>query len=154
MVATPLIMLIAYIIVKIPFSYRMVRAAFMGLDGNLEEAAQVMGAKPFYTMRKVILPIIMPVVLSVVVMNFISLLSEYDLSVFLYHPSYRPLGIEIKLATDETATIDAQAMAFVYTVVLMIISTFALWLGRFGGFEAIKNFAVKAVNKIGGKAEK
>lgn len=154
LVATPLIMLIAYIIVKIPFSYRMVRAAFMGLDGNLEEAAQVMGAKPFYTMRKVILPIIMPVVLSVVVMNFISLLSEYDLSVFLYHPSYRPLGIEIKLATDETATIDAQAMAFVYTVVLMIISTFALWLGRFGGFEAIKNFAVKAVNKIGGKAEK
>ena len=150
LVATPLIMLIAYIIVKIPFSYRMVRAAFMGLDGNLEEAAQVMGAKPFYTMRKVILPIIMPVVLSVVVMNFISLLSEYDLSVFLYHPSYRPLGIEIKLATDETATIDAQAMAFV----LMIISTFALWLGRFGGFEAIKNFAVKAVNKIGGKAEK
>ena len=146
LVATPLIMLIAYIIVKIPFSYRMVRAAFMGLDGNLEEAAQVMGAKPFYTMRKVILPIIMPVVLSVVVMNFISLLSEYDLSVFLYHPSYRPLGIEIKLATDETATIDAQAMAFVYT--------FALWLGRFGGFEAIKNFAVKAVNKIGGKAEK
>lgn len=154
LVATPLIMLIAYIIVKIPFSYRMVRAAFMGLDGNLEEAAQVMGANPFYTMRKVILPIIMPVVLSVVVMNFISLLSEYDLSVFLYHPSYRPLGIEIKLATDETATIDAQAMAFVYTVVLMIISTFALWLGRFGGFEAIKNFAVKAVNKIGGKAEK
>lgn len=154
LVATPLIMLIAYIIVKIPFSYRMVRAAFMGLDGTLEEAAQVMGAKPFYTMRKVILPIIMPVVLSVVVMNFISLLSEYDLSVFLYHPSYRPLGIEIKLATDETATIDAQAMAFVYTVVLMIISTFALWLGRFGGFEAIKNFAVKAVNKIGGKAEK
>lgn len=154
LVATPLIMLISYIIVKIPFSYRMVRAAFMGLDGNLEEAAQVMGAKPFYTMRKVILPIIMPVVLSVVVMNFISLLSEYDLSVFLYHPSYRPLGIEIKLATDETATIDAQAMAFVYTVVLMIISTFALWLGRFGGFEAIKNFAVKAVNKIGGKAEK
>ena len=154
LVATPLIMLIAYIIVKIPFSYRMVRAAFMGLDGNLEEAAQVMGAKPFYTMRKVILPIIMPVVLSVVVMNFISLLSEYDLSVFLYHPSYRPLGIEIKLATDETATIDAQAMAFVYTVFLIIIYTFTLWLGRFGGFEAIKNFAVKAVNKIGGKAEK
>ena len=64
LVATPLIMLIAYIIVKIPFSYRMVRAAFMGLDGNLEEAAQVMGAKPFYTMRKVILPIIMPVAVS------------------------------------------------------------------------------------------
>lgn len=147
LVATPVIMLVAYIIVKIPFSYRMLRSAFMGLDGNLEEAAQVMGAKPFYTMRKVIIPVIMPVVLSVVVMNFISLLSEYDLSVFLYHPSYRPLGIEIKLATDETATIDAQAMAFVYTVILMIISTISLWLGRFGGIESIKNFVVKVVKK-------
>ena len=54
LVATPVIMLIAYMIIKLPFSYRMIRAAFIGLDGNMEEAAQVMGAKPFYTMRKVI----------------------------------------------------------------------------------------------------
>lgn len=97
-----------------------------------------MGAKPFYTMRKVILPIIMPVVLSVVVLNFNGLLSEYDLSVFLYHPLFQPLGIVIKLATDETATTDAQAMAFVYTVILMIISTIALWLGRYDGIATIK----------------
>lgn len=147
LVATPIIMLVAYIIVKVPFSYRMLRSAFIGLDGNLEEAAQVMGSKAFYTMKKVILPVIMPTILSVIVMNFIGLLSEYDLSVFLYHPAYKPLGIEIKLATDETATIDAQAMAFVYTVVLMIISTTALWLGRFGGFEMIKRFFVKVGNK-------
>lgn len=138
LVATPVIMLIAYMIIKLPFSYRMIRAAFIGLDGNMEEAAQVMGAKPFYTMRKVILPIIMPVVLSVVVLNFNGLLSEYDLSVFLYHPLFQPLGIVIKLATDETATTDAQAMAFVYTVILMIISTIALWLGRYDGIATIK----------------
>lgn len=138
LVATPVIMLIAYMIIKLPFSYRMIRAAFIGLDGNMEEAAQVMRAKPFYTMRKVILPIIMPVVLSVVVLNFNGLLSEYDLSVFLYHPLFQPLGIVIKLATDETATTDAQAMAFVYTVILMIISTIALWLGRYDGIATIK----------------
>lgn len=138
LVATPVIMLIAYMIIKLPFSYRMIRAAFIGLDGNMEEAAQAMGAKPFYTMRKVILPIIMPVVLSVVVLNFNGLLSEYDLSVFLYHPLFQPLGIVIKLATDETATTDAQAMAFVYTVILMIISTIALWLGRYDGIATIK----------------
>lgn len=143
LVATPVIMLIAYIIIKIPFSYRMIRAAFIGLDGNMEEAAQVMGAKPFYTMRKVILPIIMPTVLSVVVLNFNGLLSEYDLSVFLYHPLFRPLGIAIKLATDETATTDAQAMAFVYTVILMIISTFALWLGRYNGLDTIRRLFTK-----------
>lgn len=144
LIATPIIMLLAYIIIKIPFSYRMIRAAFVGLDNNMEEAAKVMGATPFYTMRKVILPIIMPVVLAVIVLNFNGLLSEYDLSVFLYHPAYQPLGIVIKLATDETATVDAQAMAFVYTVVLMIISTLALWLGHYGGFQKIK----KLLNKM------
>ena len=90
-----------------------------------------------------------PIVLSVIVLNFNGLLSEYDLSVFLYHPSYQPLGIVIKLATDETATIDAQAMAFVYTVVLMIISTIALWLGRYDGLGKIKSFFTKKKN--GGK---
>lgn len=147
LVATPVIMLVAYIIVKIPFSYRMVRSGFLGLDGNLEEAAKVMGAKPFYTMRKVILPVLMPVILSVVVMNIIGLLSEYDLSVFLHYPFYRPLGIEIKLATDETATTEAQSMAFVYTVILMLISTFALWLGRFDGIKQIKKLAQKITKK-------
>lgn len=143
LIATPVIMLIAYIIVKIPFSYRMIRAGFMGLDANMEEAAQVMGAKPFYTMRKVILPILMPVVLSVVVLNFNSLLSEYDLSVFLYHPSFRPLGIVIKQATDETATIDSKSMSFVYTVVLMVISTISLWLSRYDGVKTMKAFFKK-----------
>lgn len=150
LVATPVILLFAYIIIKIPFSYRMIRAGFVGLDGNMEEAAQVMGAKPFYTMRKVIIPILLPIVLSVVVLNFNGLLSEYDLSVFLYHPAFQPLGIVIKQASDETATTDAQAMAFVYTVILMIISTIALWLGRYDGIGTIKAFLAKKKN--GGKA--
>lgn len=33
-------MLIAYMIIKLLFLYRMIRAAFVGLDGNMEEAAQ------------------------------------------------------------------------------------------------------------------
>lgn len=143
LVATPIIMLLAYIIIKIPFSYRMIRAGFVGFDKNMEEAAQVMGAKPFYTMRKVILPILMPIILSVIVLNFNSLLSEYDLSVFLYHPSYQPLGIVIKMATDEIATVDSQSMTFVYTVILMIISVFTLWLARYDGIKKIRTLLKK-----------
>lgn len=132
--------LIAYIIVKLPFSYRMIRASFFSIDGKMEEAAKAMGAKSFYTMRKVILPVIMLVVLSIVVLNLNSLLSEYDLSVFLYHPLFKPLGIVIKGATEETATTEAQAMAFVDSVLLMVISTISLWLGRYGGFGSAKRF--------------
>lgn len=150
LIGTPLLMLFAYIIVKIPFSYRMIRASFFSLDGNLEEAAKVMGAKPFYTLRRVILPVIMPVVLSVMVLNFNSLLSEYDLSVFLYHPFLQPLGIVIKGASEETATTEAQAMAFVYSVILMLISTVSLWLGCYGGFSNVKSMIMGKRKKKAG----
>lgn len=121
------ILLIAYVVVKLPFTYRMIKAAFYGVDDNLEEAAKCMGASPLRTLFQVVLPVIMPAVASVTVLNFNSLLSDYDISVFLYHPLFQPLGIVMKAASDETATVNAQAMAFVYAVVLMIISSLALY---------------------------
>lgn len=130
LVGTLVILLIAYVIQKLPFSYRMIRAVFFSVDNDMEEAARSMGASSFYTMVKVIIPFIMPVVLSVVVLNFNSLLSDYDLSVFLYHPLFQPLGIVIKQSTDETATLNAQAMMFVYSVILMIMSSAALYLSN------------------------
>ena len=126
LVGTVVILLLAYVVIKLPFSFRMIKAVFFSLDDNMEEASRSMGATPFYTMRKVIIPYILPVVMSVVVLNFNSLLADYDTSVLLYHPVFRPLGIVIKAASDETATVNAQAMMFVYTVVLMLMSTAAL----------------------------
>ena len=127
LVGTFVILLIAYIIVKIPFSYRMVRAILFSVDDEMEDAARSMGASSFYTMMKVIIPFILPVVLSVIALNFNSLLTDFDLSVFLYHPLAQPLGITIRSAGDETATSNAQALVFVYTIVLMIISSAVLY---------------------------
>ena len=127
LVGTLVILLIGYIIVKIPFSYRMVRAILFSVDDEMEDAARSMGASPFYTMMKVIIQFILPVVLSVIALNFNSLLTDFDLSVFLYHPLAQPLGITIRSAGDETATSNAQALVFVYTIVLMIISSAVLY---------------------------
>lgn len=127
LVGTLVILLIGYIIVKIPFSYRMVRAILFSVDDEMEDAARSMGASPFYTMMKVIIPFILPVVLSVIALNFNSLLTDFDLSVFLYHQLAQPLGITIRSAGDETATSNAQALVFVYTIVLMIISSAVLY---------------------------
>lgn len=139
LVGTTVILLIGYVVIKLPFSYRMIKAAFFSVDNDLEEAAKCMGASTFYTLRKVVIPVILPAVMSVVILNFNSLLSDYDLTVFLYHPLLQPLGIVIKAASDESASIDARAMSFVYTVVLMILSSIALYFGQGNGMQAIKN---------------
>lgn len=147
MVGTLVLMLVGYTVVKLPFSYRMVKAAFFSIDNDLEEAAKCMGAGTLYTMIKVILPVIFPAIMSIVILNFNGMLSDYDLSVFLYHPLYQPLGIVVKAASDESAAIDAKAMGFVYTVVLMILSSVALYFGQGNGMEHIRKWKQRRLER-------
>jgi iron(III) transport system permease protein len=128
LIGTTAILLIGYIILKIPFSLRMIKAALFGVDKSLEDAAQSLGASSFYTMVKVVLPIILPAVTSVIVLNFNGLLSEYDLTVLLYHPYLKPLGPVIRAANEETASYNALAMSFVYAVLLMLLSSAGLYV--------------------------
>lgn len=147
LVGTTVILLIGYVVIKLPFSYRMIRAAFFAVDNDLEDAAKCMGASTFYTMRKVIIPVILPAVLSVMILNFNGLLADYDMTAFLYHPLFQPLGIVVKAASDENASIDAKCMSFVYTVVLMILSSAALYFGQGNGMQAIRRFKKKRLEK-------
>lgn len=127
LIGTPIIMVLAYIVVKIPFSFRMLRAAFFSVEDALEEAAKSMGASTFYTFRKVVLPIILPSALAIGALNFNALLMDYDLSVFLYHPLLEPLGIVVMKNTAVEADMEAKAMIYVYSVTLMIISSLVIY---------------------------
>lgn len=127
LMGTPIIMIIAYIVVKIPFAFRMIRAAFFSVDSELEEAAKSMGASTLYTFIKVIIPIILPATLAVGALIFNSLLGDYNLSVFLYHPLLKPLGISIYENTVSEVDMDAQAMVYVYSVTMMIISSIVIY---------------------------
>lgn len=125
---TSVIMLIGYIIIKIPFTLRMTKAAFFSLDDSLEDAARNMGAKPFYTFMRVQLPIILPTVLAIFALNFNGLLGDYDMSVFMYHPLNKPLGVYVKSLTDSETNADNAALTFVYAVLMMIISAVVMYL--------------------------
>jgi len=127
LVGTVWMLFFAYVIVHIPFTLRMVKASFFSLDTNLEDAAKNLGAKSFYTFTKVLLPIILPSTLAVLALNFNGILADYDLTVFLYHPLYQPLGIVIKNSTDAQALSDTKALTLVYSVILMIMSAITLY---------------------------
>lgn len=137
---TPVILLLGYFIIKIPFTQRMTKAAFFSMDESLEEAARNLGAKTYYIFFRVMLPILLPTVLGIFALNFNSLLGDYDVSVFLYHPVNQPLGVYIKTLTDNQANADNSALIFVYAVLMMIISAAVLYLvyGR-GSNKKLKN---------------
>lgn len=125
---TSIILFLGYLIIKIPFTLRMTKAAFFALDDSLEDAAKNLGARTSYTFFRVLLPVIMPTVLAIFALNFNSLLGDYDMSVFLYHPLNQTLGVYIKSLTDSQTNADNTALTFVYAVLMMIISGVVLYL--------------------------
>lgn len=129
LIATLQLLLIGYIIVKLPFTMRMTKAAFFGLDDALEDASRNLGANGLYTFRRVIFPVLLPTVLAIAALNFNGLLTDYDISAFLHHPANPTLGVKIKSLTEEMGnSSDGVALTFVYAVLMMIISAIVLYL--------------------------
>ncbi|WP_144550489.1 iron ABC transporter permease [Peribacillus simplex] len=95
LVGTFWILPLAYFIRHIPLVVRSTNAVLEQLDDSIEEAARNLGAKWFYTFRKVIFPIIMPGVLSGTLLAFIESVGEFPTSILLYTISNRPISIEI-----------------------------------------------------------
>ncbi|MEK5520330.1 iron ABC transporter permease [Heyndrickxia sporothermodurans] len=95
LVGTFWILPLAYFVRHIPLVVRSTNAVLEQLDDSLEEASRNLGAKWFYTFRKVILPIIMPGVMSGTLLAFVESVGEFPTSVLLYTLSNRPISIEI-----------------------------------------------------------
>lgn len=128
LMGTTLLLLIAYIGHSMPFTFRLLKAAFLGLPSNLEEAASLMGAGQFYIFRRVLVPLVAPTAAAIAALEFKGVLSEYNIAAFLASPVAQPLGVVIKNATTNESLSDTTALIFVYAVLLMIINTFVLWL--------------------------
>lgn len=119
---TTVILLIAYVVLRLPTNLRVIKAAFLSLNDSLEEASKNMGASDFTTFRRVIFPILSPTLKSSFLLSFIGLFAEFSVTVFLFHPLHMPLGIVINNATNTEASADAVVLSFVYAIIIMLFS--------------------------------
>ncbi len=126
------LIVMAYTVVKIPFALRMIKAAFYGIDEELEDAARNLGAKKLLTFVRVKLPIIMPSVLAVFALNFNALFTEYDMSAT-FHSSYgKSYAMVIQNMCAEEGrdgyNVNASGRRCASTVFIMVVSGIILYL--------------------------
>jgi len=112
---------IGYMIFRLPFAVRMLSAALLGINENLEEAARSMGAGIIYTYRRIILPMLRPTILSISALTFNAMLAEYTMSALLYNINNKPLGIALSDGAMSNEP-EQTARVLVYIVILMAIS--------------------------------
>ena len=76
-----------------PVSTQAFKSAFLQLGPDLEEAARVTGASWRYTYRRILLPLVAPVAVTVAMLNFGTALTSISTPVLLYSAESRPLSI-------------------------------------------------------------
>jgi sulfate/thiosulfate transport system permease protein len=121
---TPIGIFVAMIFIGIPFVVRTVQPVLIDLDPEIEEAAASLGASRRQTVLRVILPSLVPALLTGFALAFARAVGEYGSVIFIAGnlpniSEIAPLLIVIRLSEFHYA--DATAIA-----VVMLVSSFAI----------------------------
>ena len=74
---------LGHVLISVPFAIAILSSAFQSLDQSLEEAAYDLGESPASTFRLIILPLVMPGIISSLLISFTISLDEFIIAFFL-----------------------------------------------------------------------
>lgn len=95
-------LVMAHVIVILPFALRLVLASATGMDPAVERAAVSLGASRFTVFRRITLPLILPGIVSGWLLAFITSFDELTMSVFIASPSTTTLPVRMFLHIQDT----------------------------------------------------
>jgi len=135
LIGTAVIMILNYVIRRLPYTIRSSEAILHQIDLNVEEASQSLGANPFKTFFKVTVPMMLPGVMSGAIMSWLSIITELSGSIILYSNKTKTMSIEIFNAISTGNYGYGAALS----TLLMVISIIALLLFfRFSGKKEVQ----------------
>lgn len=120
-------LVIAHTVFCIPYIFIMVSARLIGMDKSLEEAARDLGASQTRTFFDIILPMILPAILSGELLAFAMSFDDVVISIFVTGPKVNLLPIKIytKMKTGVTPEMNALAtIMLIVTAVIVIIAEY------------------------------
>jgi sulfate transport system permease protein len=134
---TPLGVLVALVFIGVPFVVRTVQPVLEDLDVEFEEAAASLGATRLQTIRRVVLPMLGPALLTGFALAFARAVGEYGSVIFIAGnlpmiSEITPLIIITKLEQYDYAgaTTVAAVMLIVSFILLLIINVLQAWTAR------------------------
>lgn len=99
--ATLWALLIGYIATYLPYGIRPLASAFVQVHAHLEESSLVCGASPLTTMRRIIVPLLVPGIVSAWILMASMFVRELTLSVVLSRPGTEVLAVQILRFADD-----------------------------------------------------
>lgn len=124
-VFSPAGIVFAQMIVNLPFSIRMMRTAFVGVNPRVEFVAQTLGAMPWDVFRTIIVPMCRNQIISAFVLTWARGMGEFGATLMLVGVTRMktetlPGSIYLSISTGNTETAMATAM------IMLLVSAFTL----------------------------
>jgi len=127
--ATIWALLIGYIATYLPYGIRPLASAFVQVHAHLEESSLVCGASPLTTMRRIIVPLLIPGIVAAWILMASMFVRELTLSVVLSRPGSEVLAVQILRFADDGLWGRLSALG----IIMILISTALVLLATFVG---------------------
>lgn len=134
-----LTLLIGHTVFCVPYILMEVKARLAGMDPSLEEAARDLGAGPFRAFWDIILPLIMPAVMSGSLLAFAMSMDDVVISIFINGPRLSTLPIKVYTQIKTGVTPEVNALCTIMLAVTLLILLIYTAIGKFTGRNQKKN---------------
>lgn len=118
------IILVAYIARYMAFSLKANSAALEQVHDSLVEAARACGATMWQALRDIVLPLVRPGMFAAFFLIFLPALRELTVSVLLYGPTTRTIGVAIYTLNEDGETVYSAALAGIALIIIVAGQTF------------------------------
>ena len=128
-----LTLLIGHTVFCVPYILMEVKARLAGMDPSLEEAARDLGAGPFRAFWDIILPLIMPAVMSGSLLAFAMSMDDVVISIFINGPRLSTLPIKVYTQIKTGVTPEVNALCTIMLAVTILILLIYTAIGKITG---------------------
>jgi len=114
------IILVAYIARYMAFSLKANSAALEQVHDSLVEASRACGATMWQSLKDIVLPLVRPGMLAAFFLIFLPSLRELTVSIMLYSPTTRTIGVAIYTLNEDGETVVSAALAGIALIIIIV----------------------------------
>lgn len=136
LIDTAIGILIAHVVIVLPFMFRAILVSIYDLNRRHEEASDILGASPFMTFRRITVPSLAPGIAAGAIFSFIVSFDQFTVTLFVVQSDQVTLPIAIYnylFDVNDPVVASVSTVLVVFGFLLTVLIQRAGWLRHLGG---------------------
>ena len=133
---TAAIIVLAYVVRRLPFGTRNASSTLFNIPDSIEEASISLGVPPLASFFKVVLPLMVPAIVAAAVLTWTTTVAELSASIIVYSGGRETMPIQIFRLIDSGLMAQASAYGLLLMAVILLPIVGATWVFKIDLFAS------------------